>query len=342
MLNRTATGWIFDSEKSLEDLVWNNLDRLFPVTPIARQLFCKGEICDIIAIGAKRELVIIELKNAEDRYVVQQLTRYYDNLIDEKPFSERIDYHQPVKLIGIAPIFHRHNFIDRKYIKLEIDFLNFSLDRSRDGLFWLSIESMNKQQIGKVKIPYEEICLSRVDLPPPPSWLVNFLGGVEPMTRSAIINIREKILSFDRRIEEIEGKNNIIYGNLGKGRQCAELLLDRKNNQLVLFLWLPFQERENGFAVGRHRVWTDWQQVTALANVVEGLGDKKTLQEWREYHRKKDITAGRDPRGFFRINTKKTAKDIDYYLGRMSYPKRNNLLVTIVNVSLNMWKNKMG
>lgn len=59
--------------------------------------------------------MVLELKNGEDRYIVQQLTRYYDALREEKPFNEKIDYEQPIVLIAITPSFHKDNFTDRKY-----------------------------------------------------------------------------------------------------------------------------------------------------------------------------------------------------------------------------------
>jgi RecB family endonuclease NucS len=74
-LRRTCTGYEFSSEYALEDLVWKNLEQLFQVKPIARQQPAKGEFCDILAVKNK-QLFIIELKNTEDRYIVQQLTRY--------------------------------------------------------------------------------------------------------------------------------------------------------------------------------------------------------------------------------------------------------------------------
>ncbi|MBR8836968.1 MAG: DUF91 domain-containing protein [Stigonema ocellatum SAG 48.90 = DSM 106950] len=61
------------------------------------------EFCDILALDENKQLVIIELKNDEDRYIIQQLTRYYDNLVDERPFAQQIKYNEPVRLIAIAP-----------------------------------------------------------------------------------------------------------------------------------------------------------------------------------------------------------------------------------------------
>ncbi|MCY7320268.1 MAG: hypothetical protein LH660_00285, partial [Phormidesmis sp. CAN_BIN36] len=319
MLTRAMSGWTFDSENSLESLVWSNLSLLFAVKPIARQFPCRGEICDIVAMGSERELIILELKNSEDRYLCQQLTRYYDNLMAEKPWNEEIDYGQPVKLIGIAPSFHRHNIVDQKYLKLELELLNFSVEQADDGTFWLSLQSF-QQKVARVQIPYVEVHLKSVDLPTPPQWFAEILGAMPPLTRKRILSIREQILRFDSRIQEIEGQNSIIYGKPVKGKQCAELIFERKTKQPILFLWLPFQERDSGLVAGRHRVWTDWHKVTHLASVGEGLGDKKTLEEQHAHHRQRAIAAGKTPRDLFPYTSQKTAKEMSYYAGRMSYP----------------------
>lgn len=126
-LRKTGESWEFASEAALEDFIWQNLQQLLGFTPLQRQYAVKGEVCDILALDDQKQLVILELKNAEDRYVIQQLTRYYDNLLDEKPFAEQIDYDQPVKLIAAAPCFHRHNLIDCKYDLLKIDLLEVSV-----------------------------------------------------------------------------------------------------------------------------------------------------------------------------------------------------------------------
>jgi len=87
-LRKTGQGWKFSSEAALEDFVWATLKQLLGLAPLKRQYSVKGEVCDILAIDSNQKLVVIELKNAEDRYLVQQLTRYYDNLLEEKPFKE--------------------------------------------------------------------------------------------------------------------------------------------------------------------------------------------------------------------------------------------------------------
>ncbi|MBD0389628.1 MAG: DUF91 domain-containing protein [Nostoc sp. C3-bin3] len=105
-LRKIGEGWEFASEFALEDFIWDNLQQLLGFIPLKRQYAAKSEFCNILALNDDKQLVIIELKNTEDRYVIQQLTRYYDNLLDERPFAQQIDYNQPVKLIAAAPSFH--------------------------------------------------------------------------------------------------------------------------------------------------------------------------------------------------------------------------------------------
>ncbi|MEH2025782.1 hypothetical protein [Nostoc sp.] len=69
-LRKTDQGWKFIDESELETFVWDNLEEIFELKPLTRQLSIKGEICDILAIGENNQLTIIELKNTEDRYVI--------------------------------------------------------------------------------------------------------------------------------------------------------------------------------------------------------------------------------------------------------------------------------
>lgn len=92
----------FNSVAALEDFVWENLSELLNLTPIARQYYIEGQLCDILATDLNKQLVVIELKNTEDRYIVQQLTRYYDSLQTHQPFAEQVDYQQPIRLLAMV------------------------------------------------------------------------------------------------------------------------------------------------------------------------------------------------------------------------------------------------
>ncbi|MCW5318985.1 DUF91 domain-containing protein [Nostoc sp. KVJ3] len=290
-LRKTGSSWEFASEAALEDFVWDNLQQLSGLKPLKRQYAVKGEICDILALNETRQLVILELKNTEDRYVVQQLTRYYDNLLDEKPFPEQIDYSQPVRLLAIAPSFHKHNLIDRKHTKLIVDFLQVTVAQINQD-FHLQLQDTDTNQTWSIPIPYQKLDISSTssNIPDPPQLLLDWLGACTGEEQQAIIKLREKILSFDERIkEEIEGRNTIRYGRV-KAKPVAELCYQSKTRKLIIFLWLPVPSSLFGNSkevIGRIRLWTDGASVTDVGHVPEGLGKMKLQSQWDAVPREK-------------------------------------------------------
>ena len=94
----------FTSESALESFIWQNLAKLLGFNPIAQQYYVEGQTCDILAVNSTRQLVVIELKNTEDRYIVQQLTRYCHSLKTYLTFAEQVDYSKPIHLLAIAPL----------------------------------------------------------------------------------------------------------------------------------------------------------------------------------------------------------------------------------------------
>jgi RecB family endonuclease NucS len=280
-LRKTADGWKFTSEYALENFIWDNLQQLCGFTPLARQYVLKGEVCDILALNEARQLVILELKNTEDRYIIQQLTRYYDNLLDEKPFAEKIDYEQPIQLMAVAPSFHRHNLIDRKYNLLKIDLLQFNI-MSVNQKFDLRINNINTNEIYSLPIQYQEINFTSTftNIPDIPQLLFDWLGSCTSEEQQAIIQLREKILSFDERIqEEITSQNTILYSK-SKNKPIAEICYHKIKSQIVVFLWLPTPTSRRKEVIGRIRLWLNGEIVTYVGHIPEGMGKMKLPSEW--------------------------------------------------------------
>ena len=228
---------------------------------------------------------MLELKNSEDRYIIQQLTRYYDNLLDIMPFQGEVDYEKPIKLVAIAPIFHRHNLIDRKHSKLEIDFLQLKVIES-DTKFYLHLKDIDSDQIFDIDIPYQKIdIVSNENLAPPPRLLLDWLGSCTGDEQQGILKMRDKILLFDKRMKEVIDSKRINYGR-GKTKICAELCFDKKSHKVVLFLRLPLV---NGWRekkpLGRMRIWTDGKTVSHVGHVAEGFGRMKLKSEWKQIPR---------------------------------------------------------
>ena len=250
-LQKTEQGWKFIDESELETFVWDNLEEIFELKPLTRQLAIKGEICDIIGISQNNQLAIIELKNTEDRYVINQLTRYYDNLTEEQPFKDQIDYNQEIRLLCVCPTLHRHNLIDKKYNRLNLELFTFSILCKDDEFYFCLSQNYNQLQTKLIKINYQEVSLQNqqnYNIPESPRLLLDWLGSLSNAEIENLTEIRHQILSFDQRIEEIIVNKSVVYASkYGKDklRKCAEMCFDRKSKKIILFLWLIIPNRQN-------------------------------------------------------------------------------------------------
>ncbi len=255
-LIKTNEGWKFSTERDLEDFVWNHLEHLFNFCPLKRQYISRSEICDILAVRKDKQLAILELKNFEDRYIVQQLTRYYDSLIDEKPFADKLDFDLSIQLFAIAPTFHRHNLVDCKYSNLSFTFLCFEITQNAKQLYF-SLKDLDGFEFSKLTIPYpseyvidtpkETVSLRAI--PKPSKAFQKVLDEQLSEHRERILQIRQKFLRFDERIGELNTAVTVRYGlkkgkdELHTGKQFAEFYSEFFKgifHGLHLYLWLPF------------------------------------------------------------------------------------------------------
>lgn len=238
----------FENESVLEDFVWDNLNALFNAAPLRRQHHVNGNYCDILAVGEKGNLVIVELKNDEDRYVVQQITRYYHQLIQEKPYQDKVDYQQPIELLVVSPYFHADNLTDRIYHKLKIDFVQFSLT-DIDGEIIFKANYLDQEDVIEAKVPRHlprpKQTSTIVEIPPVPRTLNTALAKCKNINPDLILIAREKILKFDDRIQEIKlSPGDFLYGK-GKSKPCAQMTVKKESlvgsseYQLHFGLWLP-------------------------------------------------------------------------------------------------------
>lgn len=250
LVKLSGNTWEFANETALEDFIWDNLNTIFALIPLERQRPINGERCDIISISKNKQLVVFELKNSQDRGIVQQLTRYYANLLNSKLFDA--DYEQPVRLIAITPNFHKHNYIDREYSKLSFEFIDFKITTRRNNELYLQLNNVDTGQTWEAQITYS---LDRVHnikdhLPPVPSVLAKMIEPCSPEQQQIILQVRERILCFHERIQEIKGANFVQYGR-GKTKICAEIRtntysVEMRNmgfNLPILYLYLPIPDR---------------------------------------------------------------------------------------------------
>ncbi len=254
MLRKTEQGWTFGEERLLEDFVWDALGDL-DLVPIKRQFGINGEYCDILAKTKTNQLVVLELKNTDDRYIIHQLTRYYHGLKTTKPFKDFVDYEQQIRLIAIAPDFHRHNFIDRRYNLLQFEFIRFEiLNQTDDFYLHLHLEGRKELTIQR-PIPFIETgknhSQSKDNIDLPPRMLINTLDKLTPLAKIEVLRLREKMLGSNKRIKEIKEGRSLFYGR-GKTKPCCQfkMLLPSKSisfEQLYCYFWLPIPKSLRGF-----------------------------------------------------------------------------------------------
>lgn len=212
-LRKDNDTWRFATEASLEDFIWNNLENIFQLKPLKRQYYVDGNICDILALSDTRQLVIIEIKNSEDRYVIQQLTRYYHAILNEKPFVAQVDYDVPIILNIISPAFHKDNLVDCLYNKLSFNLFQFSI--IGDSSPTLKLKNLQSESSYEVNIPFYLLkdASSTREIPQPPRSLIMALARCSHFNSDRILKTREKILKFNHQIQETQVKpGHFIFG----------------------------------------------------------------------------------------------------------------------------------
>lgn len=273
-------GWAFPSETTLEKFVWENLSEFLNIEKLAQQYVCNGERCDILGLRKNGQLVIVELKNVEDRYIIQQLTRYYANLLEDKPFSDQIDYSLPVELIAIAPNYHRHNLIDQEYSRLDFELLNFVLKVKRDTIYFV-LRDQQQNTIFEKSVLYTPVVVETVEgVADPPQKLLTWLSNCTPEEQRGFLKVRSEILSCNPRMKEVLERNYILYQRT-KTKICAEIRFHRKSQKPILFLQLPTylidqygQINQKKPFYRRWRMYTDECNIVAKGLVKEGFEPK--------------------------------------------------------------------
>lgn len=279
LLKRSGDQWGFDNEKALEDFVHDNLNNLLGMTPLKRQYPVNREVCDLLAVDQNKRLVVLELKNTLDRYVVQQLTRYYANFRQKNPILPEIGSCQPSRLIAIMPSFHKHNLIDREYSKLDFEFWTFEVIQETNQ-FYLNLKNLDTGIVVKAEIPYQEKDAYKLaeNLPEPPKALQNIWSKGTDDAKKRILEIRSQILGFHERIQEITATGVVKYGR-GKTKLCAEISFDKSLKRPLLYLYLPMSHMGRP-AVGRMQIWTnDWNTIQSINHIPLGKQSGSSYKE---------------------------------------------------------------
>lgn len=267
VLRKLGGKWRFDSEKALKDFVYDNLNSLLGMTPLQRQYYVNSEVGDILAIDHNKRLVVLELKNSENECIVQQLTRYYATLREEKTELPKVNSRHPIRLIAITPRFHKHNLIDRQYSKLGFEFLEFELVQEINHLY-LKFQNIDTGKVitAEITLPEKEAYKLSGNIPKPPRALQTILSTATSDAKDRLLEVRERILGFHGRVHEISASGVIKYGRR-INKLCAEIRLDSSLNRPFLWLYLPITYAGRP-AVGRMKIWTtDWNNIQFLNHI---------------------------------------------------------------------------
>lgn len=265
-LIQSGKSWQFRTESDLEEEVWRNLPKLLNLRPLNRQFSIGSKFCDIIAAEASNRLVIVELKNVEDRYVVQQLVRYYDALSTATALPFDIDVKAAPRLIAIAPSFHTDTLTDCKYLTLPIELLRFSIESSKAAQLRLVLSALDSQTVGTLLLPSAlQTTQLYIQVPEPPRKLLNWLSLAHPIEHAWILALRKQLLSADPRMRE-RGEPNSIFYEKNKSKPCCELTKIRpseyKSQGIDCYLWLHDPENNPHvikmlihFDLDKRKVW---------------------------------------------------------------------------------------
>ena len=238
---QSGQNWQFSTEADFEEIIWHNLPKLLNLKPLSRQFAISGKFCDILAVDDTGQLVVVELKNVEDRYVVQQLVRYYHAIETAEALPIEIVLRTP-RLVAIAPSFHPDTHTDCQYCTQKIELITFSLELLKSGRLCLVLSNTAGNRLGKLQLPNPlQNLSSEHSIPEPPRKLLNWLSHSHNLEHAWILTLRKQLLGADPRMKEIVESSRITYGK-GKSKPCCELrkITDRYRHKGVdCWLWLP-------------------------------------------------------------------------------------------------------
>lgn len=250
-------------------------------------------------------------------------------MLEHKPFAEQVNYDLPVRLVAIAPSFHRDSFTDRKYNHLLLQFLQFAIVPDGDNLYF-DLKDVDNGHISQVEVTYQQT-KSTDNIPSPPKEFRNLLKKFIDDEQQVLWRIRDKILRFDTRMQEIVSSKSISYGK-GKSKLCAQICVYRRAYEgyirPALMLWLPLSP------------WTDnCNRIGRMAIYNRKMNDALSLSKIDEYSYLRHWPVGsRYSASDWQVQT----WDLKHYVTEIS--KQNNklnYLDFLVNLSLEKWRERL-
>ncbi len=296
MSNITQLGnsWKFTSEADLEEFILSKLEELLNLKVICQQFYIEGRYCDLLAIDARGQLHVLELKNSFDSGLVSQLTRYYILLNKEQPSLEGVNYNFPIILVAIAPDFLESNIGEVECSKLAFQLFRYETTYLDSSPYFKLYRYFDDTQVAarfvSVKLSQDN------EVAPPPRALVNLLERCSDRDREALLQMRKQILSYPLSIKESYSNGAITYTK-GKNNCIAEINFDVNRQKVFVCLFLPFPKKKGrnkkrvsypltcDMAIYRIKIWFYGQDVTDVGFFPNGTKKLITLKEWLSFER---------------------------------------------------------
>ncbi len=255
MLRQSKGKFLFKSEALLEEFIWLHLNSLLKLDKIKKQhIINKQNRSDILGVTASGKLAILELKKGGSKGSIEQLIRYKDNLVNERPSTpefSKVDFSQ-----GYLPIAIASNFSDnaRTYAESKLPgclLLTYEIQRTLSNESYLILKNSDDSILSKVKVEIIEDPLFESL----PSFMQGYLLE-NPDTRGNILELIETILDyhpdirFDSQVDYSEDVSKSLifakYNKKGKilnNKNCADFTYrygnSYPNGQFRLTVYLP-------------------------------------------------------------------------------------------------------
>lgn len=233
----------FETEQHLERFFLSTVLPKMQSKPLASQHSCSQGICDVLALGPNNQLVVIELKNTKDSHVIEQTTRYFDALIEEKPFASQVDYTQPIELCTVCPDYVDSLAITLKYHSLNFNVLAYRIKNEPHAHRFELWNWFTNEAIAHIEIPLCQNKNSEIEIPEPPKAFFQLLEKCSDEERLQAISVRQQIYEFsyknNYKIHE-RSDGQWIRFERNKQNPVAEMGWDSQRGKMAIHLWLPF------------------------------------------------------------------------------------------------------
>ena len=194
-------------------------------------------------MGPSKQLIIIELKNTQDNHVIEQITKYFDALIDEKPSSEQVDYAQPIDLYTVCPDYAESTTTILKYHQLNFDVLGYRIESTDQDSKFILFNWLSNEIVTEIAISLAEKIPTELNLPDPPKSFVDLIGKCSEQQRQWAIQIRDQIDELaHRNSHKVRERPDGQWTRFERTKQfpIAEIGWDGQRNEIAIHLWLPF------------------------------------------------------------------------------------------------------